>query len=103
MICEICDRQLVWGGTSGTLPHTEEFHAQERRRWLYGAKLALIGKVAVLSGHTVTIRFTEVLSWTECSCGWKSYLWPDSGRASSQGHTHLFAEGMKALDSPDES
>lgn len=93
-VCEECDRNLIWGGTSGYLPHTEEFHAQERRRLLAYLKLLLKERMAVKADHKVTIRFTREWSWAECSCSYRDpYSWPDSGQARYSGHVHLWSIG----------
>lgn len=72
-------------------PHTEEFHAQVRRRLVNYLKILLKEKAAGKLGHRITIRFTQQHAWSECTCGYHGYVEYSAMSARNQGHTHLYS------------
>lgn len=92
--CEECDGTLLWGGTAGFLPHTENRHAAYRKMLIRYVVRLVLEKAAVRAGHRVVIRFTQTESWAECSCLWSGPDRTDSTYARQDGHQHLYAAGQ---------
>ena len=86
--CAECDLPQIWGGMDWH-PHSAEQHDRMRRRLARHMLRLLAERVAAQAGHQVTIRFTVLLAWAECSCGWRGLNWPDSSYARGDGHDHL--------------
>lgn len=90
--CDVCDGPLLWGGMD-YVEHTDQQHDMMRRRLVRYAMRVMQEKIAVGLGHTVVIRFTQEVSWPECSCGWVGLDWPMSSAAVVAGHEHLWEIG----------
>jgi len=102
--CPECDGTLaVDAYITGVVTrwHSDEYHATRRRQLLRAARHVLLARFATALGHRITIRFTAVDAWFECTCG-ASSGWPrlSSGAAVAEGRMHLVATGRQYLASP---
>lgn len=98
--CPHCDRPVTTDAyITGVVVrhHTDQFHAMYREGLLLTAHRTLLERLGVLDGHRITIRFTSLHAWYECTCGTTGDQWYASVYADKEARRHLRHHGRATL------